>query len=198
MEFYVFPWAVGAMEFGEDVLELGPGYGISTDLLLPKCVRLTCLESDSGLARSLERHMHSTKATVVCGDARSMQLLGEVFDTAVCFMMLHHVTPASAQDQMFSEIIRVLKPGGIFAGADSPSSFLLRAMHAFDTVCMVDPLMLATRLEAAGFEDVQVSASRYAFRFRAHKPMNRFPIRVAAADADHEDTEQCSALAQVT
>lgn len=190
METYVFPWAMEGMDFGNCILELGPGYGISTNLLLSKCSHLTCIESDPDLASRLEQRLRLVDATVLQGNASSMQLPGTQFDTAVCFMMLHHVTPAPAQDRLFSEVLRVLKPGGIFAGADSPQGLLLRILHISDTVCMVDPGLLAIRLRAAGFEDIQVANGRHAFRFRARKPMGSIQFRDSAANARYEDVEQ--------
>lgn len=173
MKLHIFRWTLDGIKVGANVLELGPGYGISTDLLVPQCGHLTCLESDSGLVLNLEKRLRSAKTTILRGDASSMQLPDAAFDTAVCFMMLHHVTPPPAQDRLFSEVIRVLRPGGTFAGADSASSPILRVLHLFDTVCMIDPAALAARLETVGFEGVEVNTSRYAFRFRARKPPGR-------------------------
>ncbi len=175
MELYVFPWTVEGIEWGGNVLELGPGYGVATSLLLPRCEHLTCVELDRELAANLTKRMeHSTKVTVLRGDASSMQFSNSTFDATVCFMMLHHVTPVTVQDRLFSEVIRVLKPGGIFAGADSPQSFVLRILHMFDRVSMIDSSTLADRLQAAGFENIRVSVSRYAFRFSARKPKDRY------------------------
>lgn len=161
-----------ALDLGKSLLELGPGYGASTNLLLPRCESLTCVESDQRLAENLRARPKSPNMTVVCGDAAALQFPDSEFNAAVCFMMLHHVTPAPRQDQLFAEAFRVLRPGGAFAGADSPSSPLLTVLHLFEKVAMVDPLSLPCRLEAAGFKNVQVDITRYAFRFRARKPIN--------------------------
>lgn len=184
MRLHVLPWALEGIDLGPNLLELGPGYGASTDLLLPRCEWLTCVESDQRLARNLRARAASPNMTVFCGDAAALQIPDSVFNAAVCFMMLHHVTPAPRQDQLFAEAFRVLRPGGIFAGADSPSSPLLTVLHLFEKVSMVDPHPLPRRLEAAGFEDVQVDITRFAFRFRARKPVNRPDNQAQSAQAE--------------
>lgn len=185
MRLHVLPWALEGLDLGPSLLELGPGYGASTDLLLPRCESLTCVESDQRLARGLRtRAAASPNMTVLCGDAASLPAPDSVFNAAVCFMMLHHVTPAPRQDQLFAEAFRVLRPGGVFAGADSPASPLLTVLHLFEKVSMVDPHPLPRRLQAAGFEDVQVDITRFAFRFRARKPVNRPENQAQAVKAE--------------
>jgi len=184
MRLHVLPWALEGLDLGPNLLELGPGYGASTDLLLPRCESLTCVESDQRLTRSLGTHAGSPNMTVLCGDAAALPIPDSAFNAAVCFMMLHHVTPAPRQDQLFAEAFRVLRPGGVFAGADSPASPLLTALHLFEKVSMVDPHPLPRRLEAAGFEDVQVDITRFAFRFRARKPLQNPDNHAKAAQAE--------------
>jgi len=91
------------------------------------------------------------------------------FDAAVSMTMLHHVPSAALQDRLFAEVARVLRPGGMFAGADSLSSAPFRLLHTFDTMVMVDPHTLPARLEAAGFTDACVDVKGRAFRFRARR-----------------------------
>ena len=81
----------------------------------------------------------------------------------------------------------MLRPGGVFAGADSPASPLLTVLHLFEKVSMVDPHPLPGRLEAAGFEAVQVDITRYAFRFRARKPLQSPDNRAQAVKAESSD-----------
>ncbi|HET8636744.1 MAG TPA: class I SAM-dependent methyltransferase, partial [Acidobacteriaceae bacterium] len=187
MRLHVVPWALEGLDLGPNLLELGPGYGASTDLLLPRCESLTCVESDQRLARNLRTHAGSPNMAVLCGDAAALPIPDSAFNAAVCFMMLHHVTPAPRQDQLFAEAFRVLRPGGIFAGADSPASPLLTVLHLFEKVSMVDPHPLPRRLEAAGFEDVQVDITRFAFRFRARKPLQSPDNYAQAAQAESSD-----------
>lgn len=45
----VLPWAVGDQDLGDDVLEVGPGYGATTDVLSEHAARLTAVEIDQEL-----------------------------------------------------------------------------------------------------------------------------------------------------
>src|SRR4051794_3751171 len=49
----VLPAAVGPLDLGDEVLEIGPGYGASTRVLVEAVPRLTALEVDEGLAAAL-------------------------------------------------------------------------------------------------------------------------------------------------
>lgn len=193
MELHIVPWALEGIELGANVLELGPGYGGSTEALLSRCEHLTCIEPDYKLATYLEARLPATKTTTVRGDASAMQFPGAEFDAAVCFMMLHHVSPESMQNQLFSEAMRVLKPGGVFAGADSPSSLMLSILHIGDKVSMINPMTLTDRLDAAGFENIRVHSNQYAFRFCAYKPRSTSSFG-RSTEIVHANNEQSMTL----
>jgi ubiquinone/menaquinone biosynthesis C-methylase UbiE len=93
------------------------------------------------------------------------------FSAAVCFTMLHHVPSAALQDRLLGEVLRVLQPGGMLAGADGLTSAYMRLIHIFDTLVPIDPSTFQARLQAAGFEEVMVEANSKRFRFRARKPI---------------------------
>jgi hypothetical protein len=68
-------------------------------------------------------------------------------------------------------VLRVLRPGGVFAGTDSVGRGLLfRVIHIGDTLVQIDPSEFPRRLVATGFADVEVDTAGRSFRFRAHKP----------------------------
>jgi SAM-dependent methyltransferase len=166
---YALPWTLEQIDLGCEVLEIGPGYGASTEVLLQQVRHLTCVESDRDLADDLHRKLNGN-VNVRCEDATSMSLPSASFDGVVCFTMLHHVGSVEMQNKLFAEVARVLRPGGVFAGTDSLKSHFMRLIHLFDTFVLVNPETLPHRLEAAGFESVQVDVNPYAFRFRAWKP----------------------------
>jgi SAM-dependent methyltransferase len=169
VETYVLPWVLEGIDIGSNVLEVGPGPGITTDLLHTRVPQLTCVEIHRGFADSLSRRMKGTNVKVVCEDATAMSFPDASFDGALSFTMLHHVPSPTLQDRLLSEVARVLRPGGIFAGTDSVYSRGFRLLHLFDTMVVVDPATFPQRLEAAGFIDVQVDENPYAFRFRARR-----------------------------
>ena len=105
------------------------------------------------------------------GDGTAMPFEDARFSSVACFTMLHHVPSVAAQDRLFSEACRVLRPGALFAGSDSTGRGIVFALlHVGDTKVLVDPGNLDRRLAAAGFEDVEVSSDRDTIRFRARRP----------------------------
>ena len=99
VETYILPWTLEGLNLGSDVLEVGPGPGVSTDLLRPRVPHLTCVEADRGFAEKLRRRVDPS-VRVMCEDATAMSLPDQSFDAAVCFTMLHHVPSAEMQDRL--------------------------------------------------------------------------------------------------
>lgn len=105
------------------------------------------------------------------GSGTDMPFPDEHFSAAACFTMLHHVPSEAEQDRLFGEVRRVLRPGAPFAGTDSTGRGLgFALLHIGDTKVVLDPATLGQRLEAAGFENVDVAAGRDSIRFRARRP----------------------------
>ena len=178
VETYILPWVLDGLDIGANVLEVGPGPGVTTDLLRGRVERLTCVEIDHALADSLSRRMSGHNVTVVRQDATAMPFPNAAFDGAVSFTMIHHVSSEAMQNRLLAEVARVLRPGGVFAGTDSLYSRSFRLLHLFDTMVVVDPCTFPERLRKAGFDDVQVDVLKpYAFRFRARKATITFPPR---------------------
>ncbi|HEY6490040.1 MAG TPA: class I SAM-dependent methyltransferase [Terracidiphilus sp.] len=169
MREHVLPWSLGGIELGDEVLEIGPGYGAGTDVLQQRVRHLTCMESDGALAAGLRRKVNGN-VEVRHEDATASLLPGASFDSVVCFTMLHHVGSTELQNRLFLAVFRLLRPGGIWAGTDSLKSRFMTLIHLFDTLVLVDPETLPQRLTEAGFEGVRVDVNPYAFRFRARKP----------------------------
>lgn len=165
------PWVVGNAELGPDVLEVGPGPGLTTDLLRFRTKHLTALELDGGLAQKLSSRLRGTNVEVVRGDATEMPFPDRQFTGAVSFTMLHHVPSPELQDKLLREVRRVLRPGGVFVGSDSLQGLVMRLIHIGDTLVPVDPETFGTRLEAAGFEFFGVEKNSGAFRFHARRPL---------------------------
>lgn len=165
----VLPWTIEGLELGSKVLEIGPGPGITTDLLANRIDSLICMEIDGAYAAALSRRMAGRNVHVLCGDGTASPVPDSSFDTVLCFTMLHHVPSSALQDRLLAEAARVLRPGGIFAGYDSLSSLPFRLFHTFDTAVTIEPHKLPGRLKTAGFDTVEVDVNSHAFRFRAWK-----------------------------
>jgi SAM-dependent methyltransferase len=167
LERELLPWALKGVELGDDVLEIGPGPGATTDLLRRRTERLTALEVDATAAATLQKRLNDVGVRVVHGDGAAMPFAEGSFSGVVSFTMLHHVPTAALQDRLLTEARRVLRPGGVFAGFDGIGSFLFRLIHFGDTYTPVDPDTLGRRLEAAGFAEVSVQRRWARFRFQA-------------------------------
>jgi ubiquinone/menaquinone biosynthesis C-methylase UbiE len=161
----LLPWALGDLELGDDVLEVGAGPGMTTDVLRRRVAHLTAVEVDDVLAASLGDRLAGTNVEVVHADGTSLPFPADRFDAATCFTMLHHVPSAQAQDQLLAEVRRVLRPGGLLVGTDSTASSGLAELHEGDTYVPIDPTTLAARLNSAGFSDVVVEEADGRLRF---------------------------------
>jgi ubiquinone/menaquinone biosynthesis C-methylase UbiE len=166
----ILPWTLAGLDLGTQVLEIGPGPGVTTEVIRRRVTRLTCMEVDCKYAAALARRVSGKNVTVVCGDGAAMPLADTRFDAVVCFTMLHHVPSIALQDRLLAEAARVLRPSGIFAGVDSLSSSFFRLLHIFDTMVTIDPGTFSNRLQAVGFENIWIDIGPRAFRFRARKP----------------------------
>ena len=179
LERELLPWALQGVELGDDVLEVGPGPGVTTDLLRGRTRRLTALEVDADAAAALRRRLDGTGVEVVHGDGAAMPFADGSFTAVVAFTMLHHVPTAELQDRLLAEARRVLRPGGVFAGFDGVGSLAFRLIHLSDTYTPVAPDTFGQRLEAAGLAGVSLDRGRGRFRFcaRRHSPIVAEPAR---------------------
>jgi SAM-dependent methyltransferase len=167
------PWVMSSADLGHNVLELGPGPGLTTDLLRLAAQRITAIEVDTKLAESLRARLRGSNVEVVTGDATAMPFADGQFSGGVSFTMLHHVPSPELQDKLLREVWRVVRPGGVFVGSDSLQSLMMRVIHIGDTLVPVDPDAFGVRLEAAGFEVLELEKSADAFRFYAQRPAAR-------------------------
>ncbi len=163
------PW-LAQRDLGDDVLEIGPGFGATTNVLLKAMPKLTVLEIDHASSELL-RAKYGNRAEVVEGSGARMPFEDGRFSAVVCFTMLHHVPTASLQDAIFAEAARVLRPGGTYCGSDGQLNLKFRLLHIGDTMNVIDPATFPARLEKAGFAqvDVQVEPKQLVI-FSAVKP----------------------------
>jgi SAM-dependent methyltransferase len=166
----MMPWVLKSVDLSGDVLEIGPGPGVTTDCLREHAAKLTCIEIDPRLASSLKERLVGTNVAVHEGDATAMPFANASFDLVLSFTMLHHIPSAELQDRLVGEAYRVLRRGGVFYGSDSTPSLMWNVYHIFDTRTPVDPAAFPARLGSAGFKEPQVNVFPGGFSFRATKP----------------------------
>jgi SAM-dependent methyltransferase len=166
----LIPWGLEGVELGDHVLEVGPGFGATTRLLATLPPRLTVVELEESYCERLRTEL-GDRVEVVQGDATQLPFEEGSFSSVLCFTMLHHIPVAADQDRALKEIVRVLRPGGTFAGTDSiGTGVLFKLIHIGDTLLPLDPGKLPQRLREAGLADPQVERGDGSFRFRARKP----------------------------
>ena len=168
LEQTMLPWALERIDLGNNLLELGPGPGLTTDLLRQRVSRMTALEVDARLAAKLEQRMQGTNVRVMQGDATKMPFDNQSVSAVIALTMLHHVPSPDLQDKLLTEAYRVLRPNGVFVGIDSTLSLRFRLIHVGDTMVVVDPDGFARRLQAAGFSNIKIDKRANRFRFRAY------------------------------
>jgi SAM-dependent methyltransferase len=162
------PAFLDSVDLGDDVLEIGPGFGATTRAMVDRLRRLTCVEIDPDSVRLLKAEFDG-RAEILLGDGADLPFPDGRFSAVVCFTMLHHVPTQSLQDRLFTEAFRVLQRGGTFAGSDGIDSLAFRLVHVGDTYNPIGPDTLPNRLRAAGFADVIVETRGGQQRWRAIK-----------------------------
>src|SRR5579862_4886186 len=85
------PWLARVPELSGDVLEVGPGPGLTTDLLRRRAATVTAVEVDEQLGVALSRRLAGTNVDVVVADATDTGLPDGRFSAATSFTMLHHM-----------------------------------------------------------------------------------------------------------
>jgi SAM-dependent methyltransferase len=165
----LLPWVLDGCELGDDLLEVGPGPGLTTDVLRHQAARLTALELDRDLAAQLAARLAGSNVTVVAGDVTRMPFPAGRFSAAACLTMLHHIPSPALQDAALAELARVLRPGGLLVGADGLDTPGRRELHVDDVFVPVEAATLAARLEAAGFGRPRIDIAGDRVRFAAIK-----------------------------
>jgi SAM-dependent methyltransferase len=163
----LLPDALANVDLGDNVLELGAGPGLVTAALATRTAAVTAVEIDHKLAEAARQNVaRYANVEVIEADATRLPFADGQFSAVVCMTMLHHQPNPAAQDRLFAEAVRVLRPGGVFCGSDNRGIGLrFHLIHLGDTKTVVPSETLADRLHAAGFDDASVRVgSRIVFR----------------------------------
>lgn len=169
MQTDILPWVTRDIDLGQEMLEVGPGPGATTDWLRDRVDRLVVVEHEEPAAAALNSRFAGTNVEVVRGDATALNFPDASFDSAGSFTMLHHVPTVALQNRLLSEALRVLRPGGVLIGSDSLPTDRLHHFHEADTYNPVDPAGFLIRLQTLGYERITLRVDG-ALMFVAHKP----------------------------
>jgi SAM-dependent methyltransferase len=163
----LLPWILQGSDLGEHVLELGAGPGAATEELRRRAALVTSLEYDHEFAVRLGARVNGANGSVIQGDAANLPFPNQTFSSAIAILMFHHLRSNKVQDRAFSEICRVLRPGGVFLAFEIQDAWLHRVGHIRSTFVPVDPASAPTKLKAAGFSRAAAEFRRGGFRIRA-------------------------------
>jgi SAM-dependent methyltransferase len=163
---HLLPWIVAGNSLGDHVLELGAGPGAGTEALQRLAPRVTSLEWSHRFAIEL---VTKNRNAVVQGDAAFLPFAGGTFSSAVAVLMLHHLRTRAAQENVFREAFRVLRPGGSFFAFEIEDNLLHRVVHIGSVFVPIDRADIAERLRAAGFSRVKLDSRVGSFRFCARR-----------------------------
>lgn len=81
----LLPWIKSSGNLGDDVLEIGPGPGLTTDILRELAPSVTAVEIDEALASKLASRMAGTNVQVVQADAARLDFETDRFSAATSF-----------------------------------------------------------------------------------------------------------------
>jgi SAM-dependent methyltransferase len=163
----LLPWVLEGHDLGDELLEVGAGPGLTTDVLRRHAAHVTAVELDVGLADRLAARLAGTNVEVVAADATRLPFPAGRFSAAACLTMLHHIPSAALQDAALAEMARVLRPGGVLVGSDGMDTLERRRLHQGDIFVPVEAATLADRLLDAGFADATVEVEGDRLRFAA-------------------------------
>ena len=175
----LLPWLLSGTELGEHILEIGAGAGAATEELRKRAPRVTSLEYSRSLVLELVRSNSRARSAgrpngaVLQGDASALPFPEKTFSAVIAVLMLHHLKSPEAQTFAFSEIRRVLQPGGVFLAIDIPDGWLHRVAHIHSTFVPLAPATIPNRLAAAGLSDVSIIVPQRRIPSACSSPANR-------------------------
>ncbi len=166
----VLPWLLSGTDFGDQVLENGPGPRAPTGQMRKVAGRVTSLEYSHAFAAGIARRCEHTNGAVLQGDASSLPFPEKTFSAAIAILVLHHLRSRELQARAFVETFRVLRPGGVFLALEIQDGWLNRIGHIRSTFVPVAAASAPERLAAAGFSSVSIRFRSGAYRLRALRP----------------------------
>jgi 2-polyprenyl-3-methyl-5-hydroxy-6-metoxy-1,4-benzoquinol methylase len=115
---------------GRDILDIGCGFGWFEKFALDQVARsIVGLEPDEADLRAALRDIDDGRASFEAGSALELRFPDESFDAVVMWEVLEHL-PSDTEADCFSEIARVLRPGG---------SLYLSTPHSTPLTIATDP-----------------------------------------------------------
>src|SRR5215470_8479894 len=135
----LLPWVIGQSQLGDHLLELGAGRGAATAELRRRVPRVTSLDYDPKFAAALQARSRDDGIRVLRADAARLPFADRTFSSAISVLVLHHLASRQLQDSAFSEVLRVLRPGGVFLALEIGDTWFHRLGHLRSTFVPIAP-----------------------------------------------------------
>lgn len=98
----------------KNILDVGCGYGwCELNFVSRGAKKVTGIEITSEDLETAVKNIKKKNIAFKVGSAIDLPFKANTFDTVVCWEVIEHI-PKETEMKMFSEVYRVLKPGGIF------------------------------------------------------------------------------------
>jgi SAM-dependent methyltransferase len=108
------------------ILDIGCGYGwFELYALDGGAQHITGIDVTDRDLQTARRHIDAPNVTFQVAGATELPFPDDSFDTVVCWEVLEHI-PRDSERQAFSEIARVLRPGGTFYMSTPHASWIAR------------------------------------------------------------------------
>ena len=88
---------------GEPVVEIGPGFGALTEILLPLTGKLTAIEKDANMAEHLKDAFQSEKVSVITGDALRFRFEEQEKPFSVVGNLPYYITTEISEKVLLSQ-----------------------------------------------------------------------------------------------
>lgn len=112
----------------KDILNIGCGYGwFELNVLNRGINKIVGMEISENDLKTAKENIQNERAEFKIGNATNLPFEDNSFDTIVSWEVIEHI-PKNTEDEMFSEIKRVLKPDGIFYLSTPYRSFFSNVM----------------------------------------------------------------------
>ena len=152
------------------LLDAGCGTGAYSAAIIDHIGRLTALDMSSGMlsaaAAKLSRHVNAGRAELHQGSILELPFAADHFDAVMINQVVQHLGDETAEDfpalrQVFTEVARVLRPGGSFLFNHCAQIQLERGYWYYD---LVPAAAEVTRRRFAPFEVVEGMLAEAGFR----------------------------------
>ena len=132
-----------------DVLDIASGDGVLAELLSPRARSIVCLDISARVAEAGRKRLKDFEnATFEIGDMHDLPVSDETFDTV---LLMHALTYTDHPEDVFTEVFRVLRPGGKLLAVTLRKHRHVKAVEPFNHVNLgFTPEQLSALASAAG------------------------------------------------